>query len=293
MEELKNPERQNIILALIAVVLGTMVVFVPFVIKAVAAYQFYFSYFGIIIIAFGLGFALFYYFRYKKFITFLEKKDEALVWEYDEDQYTSFIGELNQIQKESSKKKVWLLLGIELVISIVLVILLSPETKWLSGLFFVFFGSLSVLFTLVLPKSFKYKAMVKPYVTIIHVDSAYIMGRFHTWKKAQAKIKDYDNGDKVYKVLAINYEAHTRNGKLFQEWTAVIPDPENKEMIAKAKTWVNRINKLSREQEKITKEQKSYSERLFDRMVGKGKDYKQERKARKAIDKTTDTSPRK
>lgn len=293
MEELKNPERQNIVMALIAAVLGTMVVVVPFIIKAVAAYQFYFSYFGIIIIGFGLGFALFYYFRYKKFIAFLEKKDQALVWEYDDDQYTSFIGELNKIQKASSKKKVWLLLGIEIVISIVLLILLSPEMKWLSGLFFVFFGSLSVLFTLVLPKSFKYKAMVKPYVTIIHVDSAYIMGRFHTWKKAQAKIKDYDNGEKVYKVLSINYEAHTRNGRLFQEWAAVIPDPENKEMIAKAKNWVNRINKLSREQEKIKKEQKSYSERLYDRMIGKGKDYKKEKKARKAIEKTTDISSKK
>lgn len=293
MEEIKNPERQNITLALLASVLGIMVIIAPFVIKAVVAYQFYFVYFGIVIIVFGLWFAFYYYRRYKQFITLLEKKDEALYWAYEDEQYTGFIGELKKIQKNTSKKKVWILLGIELVISILLLILLSPEMKWMSALFFVFFGIISLLFTLVFPESFKFRAMVRPYVTIIHEDSAYIMGRFHKWKKAQAKIKDYDNGENVYKVLAINYESLTRNGKLFQEWTAVIPDPDKKEMIDTAKSWVNRINKRSREQEKAIKEGKSYLEQLFERMLGRHKENKEENKPNKAIEKTTDTKAKK
>jgi uncharacterized membrane protein YjjP (DUF1212 family) len=285
MLEIKNPEKQNIILSLIVAVLGVVIIFVPFVIKAVGIYQFYFSYAGVVIIVFSLGYAIFFYRRYRQFEAFMEKKDEALIWEYDEVQYEGFIGELNEIQKNSEKKKIWILLGIELVISILLFIMLSEGTKWLGFVFFAFFATLSVLFTIILPQSFKYKALVKPYVTIIHEDSAYIMGRFHKWSKAQAKLKNYDNGEKMYKVLAINYEALTRNGELFQEWTAVIPNPDDSKMIAEAKTWVSRINKFTRLHEKKMSERKSRTEQLFEKMIGKNKD--QNKKLEKATESKT------
>ncbi len=287
MLEIKNPEKQNIIIALIVAVLGIAIIFVPFVIKAVVSYQFYFSYVGVVIIVFSLGYAIFFYRRYRQFETFIAKKDEALVWEYDEAQYEGFIGELNQIQKNSEKKKIWVLLGIELVISVLLVIMLSEGSKWLGFVFFGFFATMSVLFTIVFPQSFKYKALIKPYVTIIHEDSAYIMGRFHKWTKAQAKLKNYDNGEKMYKVLAINYEALTRNGKLFQEWTAVIPNPDDSRMIADAKTWVGRINKFTRLHEKQMSERKSGSEKLFEKMLGKNKN------DNKKLEKATDSKARK
>lgn len=287
MLEIKNPEKQNIILSLIVAVLGVVIIFVPFVIKAVGIYQFYFTYAGVVIIVFSLGYAFFFYRRYRQFEAFMEKKDEALVWEYDEAQYEGFIGELNEIQKNSEKKKIWILLGIELVISILLFIMLSEGLKWLGFVFFAFFATLSVLFTLILPQSFKYKALVKPYVTIVHEDSAYIMGRFHKWSKAQAKLKNYDNGEKMYKVLAINYEALTRNGRLFQEWTAVIPNPDDSSMIAEAKTWVGRINKFTRIHEKKMSERKSRSEQLFEKMVGKNKN------DNKKLEKATESKTRK
>ncbi|WP_373482870.1 hypothetical protein [Acetobacterium sp.] len=285
MLEIKNPEKQNIILALIVAVLGVVIIFVPFVIRAVGLYQFYFTYAGVVIIIFSLGYAIFFYRRYRQFEAFLEKKEEALIWEYDEAQYEGFIGELNEIQKNSEKKKIWILLGIELAISILLFIMLSEGMKWLGFVFFAFFAALSILFTIILPQSFKYKALVKPYVTIIHEDSAYIMGRFHRWTKAQAKLKNYDNGEKMYKVLAINYEALTRNGKLFQEWTAVIPNPDDSRMIAEAKTWVSRINKFTRIHEKKMSERKSRSEQLFDKIIGKNKD--QSTKLEKATESKT------
>ncbi|MBI4855808.1 MAG: hypothetical protein HY818_03580 [Acetobacterium woodii] len=284
MLEIKNPEKQNIIISLIVAVLGVAIIFIPFVITAVASYQFYFTYAGVVIIGFSIGYAVFFFLRYRQFETFLEKKDEALVWEYDEDLYVGFIGELNKIQKNSEKEKIWILLGIELVISVLLFFMLDPEIKWLGIAFFVFFGTMSLLFTLVLPQSFKYRAMVKPYVTIINEDSAYIMGRFHKWTKAQSKIKNYDNGEKTYKVLAINYESLSRNGKLFQEWTAVIPNPDDPNSIAEAKRWVGRINKCSRLNEKKMSERKSYSERFFNRMVGKDKNKDENKKLEKATD---------
>jgi hypothetical protein len=285
MLEIKNPEKQNIVLSLIAAVLGVVIIFIPVIIKAVEIYQFYFSYAGVVMIIFAVGYAIYFYRRYRQFEAFMEKKDEALIWEYDETQYIGFIGELNKIQKNSEKKKIWILLGIELGISILLFIMLSEGVKWLGFVFFAFFATLSVLFTIILPQSFKYKALVKPYVTIIQEDSAYIMGRFHRWSKAQAKLKNYDNGEKMYKVLAINYEALTRNGKLFQEWTAVIPNPDDSNMIADAKNWVSRINKFTRLHEKKMSERKSWSEQLFDKMVGKNKN--------KKLDKATESKNQK
>ncbi|MBU4541573.1 MAG: hypothetical protein KJ774_10180 [Firmicutes bacterium] len=285
MLEIKNPEKQNIVLSLIAAVLGVVIIFIPVIIKAVEIYQFYFTYAGVVMIIFAVGYAIYFYRRYRQFEAFMEKKDEALIWEYDEAQYVGFIGELNKIQKNSEKKKIWILLGIELAISILLFIMLSEGVKWLGFVFFAFFATLSVLFTIILPQSFKYKALVKPYVTIIQDDSAYIMGRFHRWSKAQAKLKNYDNGEKMYKVLAINYEALTRNGKLFQEWTAVIPNPDDSNMIADAKSWVSRINKFTRLHEKKMSERKSWSEQLFDKMVGKNKN--------KKLDKATESKNQK
>ncbi|MDD3307571.1 MAG: hypothetical protein PHO29_10835 [Acetobacterium sp.] len=282
MLEIKNPEKQNIILALIVTVLGVVIIFVPFVIKTVAIYQFYFSYAGVVVISFSLGYAIYFYRRYRQFDIFMGKKDEALIWEYDEVQYEGFIGELNEIQKHSEKKKIWILLGIELVISVLLFIMLSEGMKWLGFVFFAFFATLSILSVLVLPQRFKYKALVKPYVTIIHEDSAYIMGRFHRWSKAQAKLKNYDNGEKMYKVLAINYEALTGNGKLFQEWTAVIPNPDDSSMIAEAKIWVSRINKFTRIHEKKMSERKSGPEQWVQKMIGKNKD--QDKKLEKATE---------
>ncbi|HEY5555657.1 hypothetical protein [Acetobacterium sp.] len=293
MQELKNPEKQNIILALIAAAIGVIVVFIPFAIKILAPFQFYFGYFGILIIVFGLGYAIFSYRRYKQFIAFSENKDEALVWEYNDGQYTAFVSELTKIQRAGSKKKILLFLGIELVISIILFVFLSPEMKWFSVLLFIVVGGFSLISTLIFPERFKYKAMIKPYVTIIQTDSAYIMGRFHKWTKAQAKIKKISNGQKFYKVLAISYETMTFNGKLFQEWTAVIPDPDNKNMMNDAKKWVNRINKQSREFEKAKKEKKIYSARIFDRMMGRNQDTEQQKKVSKPIEETSDRSAKK
>ncbi|MBC3887074.1 hypothetical protein GH810_01930 [Acetobacterium paludosum] len=277
MSEIKNPEKQNVLISLIVAVLGIVIILVPFVIASLASYSFYFIYFGVLVILVAIGYSVFYYRRYRQFNAFLEKKDESLVWEYDEAKYRAFVGELSKLQRNADKKKVWILLGLELIIAILMTVTFSGSMRWLGVLFFVFFGGTSLLFLLVFPQSFKARALLKPYVTIINEDSAYIMGRFHKWSKAQAKIKKYNNGDDVYKVLAINYESLTRNGKLFQEWSAVIPEPDDKDVIAESKKWISRINKLSRIREKEKAEKKSYSEQFYDRMMGKNKKKKEEK----------------
>ncbi|WKY47183.1 hypothetical protein Q5O24_12560 [Eubacteriaceae bacterium ES3] len=269
MEEIKNPLRTNIIAAIIGALAGVCLIVAPMIIEVFRIYQFYFAYFGIIIIIFAIGFFIFYQKRSQQFKKFLEQRDDLLNWEYDDDQYTGFIGELNAMQRAANKKRVWILLLIIVAVSVLLFFLLSDDMKWLSFIFFGFFMVSSLLFTIVFPESFKYKAMVKPYVTIISYDEAYIMGRFHKWTKAKAAIKNYDNGSQIYKVLAINYEAWTRNGKMFQEWTAVIPDPKNPEMLSEAKRWVNRINKASADYENELKDKKGWWERQFDKLKKK------------------------
>ena len=151
MLEIKNPEKQNIVLALIAAILGIIVIAVPFVFASMAVYNFYFIYCGAIVVIIALGYGYSFYRRYREFNAFLEKQDQALVWEYDEAQYTSFIGEMNSIQKTSDKKQVWMLLGIELIIAVLLVLTFDGVMKLWGVAFFVIFGAGSLLFTLVLP----------------------------------------------------------------------------------------------------------------------------------------------
>lgn len=271
MEEIRNPIKQKIILTYIGVAFGIVLILAPMIISLFKIYQFYFVYAGVVVIGFSIGFYIFYSKRSQQFKKLIEEKEEYLVWSYDDDQYLEFVGELSKLQRTANRKTVLILIAIITVTSIALFIGLEDEIKYLGVVFFVLLGIMSLLFTVVFPESFKYQASTKPFVTIINRDEAYIMGRYHKWTKARAMIKNYDNGVKMYKVLAINYEALTRNGKLFQEWTAMIPDAKDKEIMAEAKRWVNRINKLSREREDEKKLKKSWSEKAFDKMMGKNK----------------------
>ncbi len=269
MEEIKNPLKQKIALTYIGVAFGIGFILAPILLASFKLYQFYFSYVGVVIILFSIGFFLFFRKRSQQFLELMEKKEESLVWEYDEDQYLGFVGALSDIQRKANIKTVLIFMAIIIITSVALFIGLEEGIKYYSFIFFAILTATSLLFTIVFPESFKYRASIKPYVTIINTDSAYIMGRFHKWTKARAVIKNYDNGSQIYKVLAINYETFTRNGKMFQEWTTMIPDPKNKEMITQAKRWVNRINKCVREREEAKKLKKTWSEKLFDKMMGK------------------------
>ncbi|MDP2843718.1 MAG: hypothetical protein Q8O06_08820, partial [Acetobacterium sp.] len=70
MLEIKNPEKQNIVLSLIAAVLGVVIIFIPVIIKAVEIYQFYFTYAGVVMIIFAVGYAIYFYRRYRQFEAF-------------------------------------------------------------------------------------------------------------------------------------------------------------------------------------------------------------------------------
>lgn len=104
MNDIQNPLKLNIILSLVASVLGVLVVFVPGMVADIGPYQFYCNYFGIILIAGGIIFALFYFKRYKAFENFIKSDAEKIRWEYDDALYESFIGELNAIQKKPVKR---------------------------------------------------------------------------------------------------------------------------------------------------------------------------------------------
>ena len=269
MEEIKNPLKQKIALTYIGVALGIGFILAPMVVASFKLYQFYFSYVGVVIIIFAIGFFIFFTKRSRQFLELMEKREESLVWQHDEDKYLGFVGVLSDLQRKSNIKTILVFMAIITITSIALFMGLDEGIKYYSFIFFAILTVTSILFTIVFPESFKYRANVKPYVTIINNDSAYIMGRFHKWTKARAVIKNHDNGSQIYKVLAINYETFTRNGKMFQEWTAMIPEPKNKEMMAQAKRWVGRINKCSRDREEERKLKKTWSEKLFDKMMGK------------------------
>ena len=279
MNDIQNPLKLNIILSLVASILGILVVFVPGMVADIGPYQFYCNYFGIILIAGGILFALFYFKRYKAFESFMKSDEEKICWEYDDALYESFIGELNAIQKKASKQNFFILLAIIVVLSVILFIMLGEESKMLAVAFGMFFAVTAVVFVLIAPNSFRLRATNKPYCSIIGVDQAYMMGRYHSWNRARAKVKEHDNGQHVYRVLAINYEAMTVNGKLFREWNALMPN-ENSETIQIAKGMANKINRRTKEFEGKGKK-KDILERLFDKMLGRSDGAKDDKKSKK------------
>ncbi|MEG0075681.1 MAG: hypothetical protein RR310_06405 [Eubacterium sp.] len=279
MKDIKNPLKTNIFLALMVSLLGVMLVFIPGMIVDLGAYQFYCNYFGIVMIVGGIIFAIFYYTKYNQFKKFVESDKEKIRWDYEDEFYQDFVGELNNLQKKASKKKFFILLAVILALSVLLYFMLGTDMKMLSLVFGVFFTLISIIFVLIVPQTFRFKAVEKPYCSIISEDEAYIMGRYHSWKRANAKIKEHDNGHQIYKVLAINYESVTVNGKLYREWNALMPN-QDEETLKQTKMISSKINKRTKVINSQGKE-KDILERLFDKMLGRNKDTKEKTKTQK------------
>ena len=267
MSDIKNPLKFNFICALACALLGVLVVFVPGMVADIGAYQFYCNYFGILMIVGGLGFALYFHKQSQNFKAFISSLEDKLVWQYDDDLYEGFIGELNAIQKKRDNRKFYILIAAVVVLTVLLYFLSAPETRYFSFIFGGFLLVGIVLFVWIFPNAYRTRANVKPYVTIIGEGEAYLMGRYHHWKLAKTKLKNHDNGHQVYRVLAINYQGMTVNGRMYREWNALMPD-EKPETIQAAKTMMNKINKRTKGFESQGKN-KDILERLFDKMLGR------------------------
>lgn len=267
MNDIQNPLKLNIIFSVVVAVLGVLVVFVPGMVADIGRYQFYCNYFGIIMFIFGAGFAIYYFKNYKNFNQFIQNDEKKIRWDYDDALYQGFMGELNSIQAKADKKKYYMLLGVIVVLSVVLYIMLPQESKMMGISFGVFFLILATAFVLVLPYSFRIRSGSKPYCSIVTEDQALIMGRYHHWTNAKAKVKEHDNGQRVYRVLAINYESFTSNGKMFKEWNALLPD-ESPETIQNAKNMANKINRRTKDIANQGKK-KDILERAFDKMLNR------------------------
>lgn len=267
MKDIQNPLKLNIIFSVVVAVLGVLVVFVPGLVADIGRYQFYCNYFGIIMIAFGIGFTFYYVKGYKDFDRFMAEDAEKIRWDYDETLYKGFVGELNAIQAKADKKKYYMLLAIVVVLSVALYVMLPQESKMMGIVFGIFFFVLATIFVMVLPYSFRLRSDSKPYCSVVSDGQAFIMGRYHHWTKAKAKVKEHDNGYRIYRVLSINYESMTSNGKMFREWNALLPD-ESTDTIQAAKNMANKINRRTKNIASQGKK-KDILERTFDKMMNR------------------------
>lgn len=265
IQEIKNPYKSNYLLAGLAILGGVLLFFAPQFIPGIELYAFYCRFFGVALVITGIGIGIYYMNRVKALQAFLAKDEEKVIWEYHDAQYENFVGELRNIQKSASKKKFFILMAIILVLSIALYFFLSADVKLFALIFFIFFSVMTIFFVLIMPNIFQFKAAAKPYCAIISTTEAYMMGRYHSWKKVNAKVKEHDNGHEIFQVLAINYEGMTSNGKMFREWSTPLPD-DSKETLAAAKSLAKKINKVGKENSK-PENNKDMMERAFDKIM--------------------------
>ena len=267
MNDIKNPYKMNIIIGVGAIIVGILLLLIPNMIPDVKAYEFYFIFFGIALIVFGCCYFYYYNKRSKKFRDFLNSDQEKLVWKYeDEDYYLSFVDELDSIQSKQIFKRVLLFAGIIVVLSIALYFTLEPTQRFIAILFALIFIGVIFVFTVLLPQGFKISAQRKPYYTIIAQNEAYIYGRYHSWDRCHVKLKYHEGETENYHVLGVNYEAFTANGRLFREWSALLPDSSD-ETIKEAKDMASKINQATRIYE--AQQREDFMEKLFNKMMGR------------------------
>ena len=266
MENIKNPYKLNIIFGICVGVVGVLVWCAPFLLPQIGGYQFYFYYFGAIFAAFSLGWVWHFNKLSKKLKMFLENDEiTKCIFTYDENYYNSFIEEMLLLQKNASTKKIWTLVAVIGVLSLVLYIYLPDNQKILSLGFAAGFLVMTYIFVWVAPNSYQYKALTKPYYSIISKNEGYFMGRYHSWTRCNARIKEHSNGEHKYKVLALNYEAFTNNGRMFREWSVLIPK-NNVDLEKESKVMVSTINKATKAFEAQPKK-KDIFERSFDKLI--------------------------
>ncbi len=272
VNEIKNPLKFNIICSLAAVVVGILLLLVPRLMLDLGAYQFYTTYFGVVFLIGGLGFAWYFNKQSNHFKAFIANLDDKLIWKYEDSLYEGFIGELIAIQKKRDNRKFYILIALVVVLTALLYFLSAPEIRYFAFIFGGFLLLAIVLFVWIFPNAFRTRANVRPYITILGEGEAYIMGRYHHWKLAKAKVKSHDNGHDVYRVLAINYQGMTVNGRMYREWNALLPN-ESKETVQEAKAMAEKINKRTKVFESQGKD-KDLLERLFNKMLGRSDDKK-------------------
>lgn len=273
MKDIKNPLKTNVLLSLLVALFGGLLALIPALFLDTGIYQFYFNYFGCLFGAGGLIFAGMYAMRIGRFTRFAARDEGAdrIRWDYDDAYYESYVNELNRLQRKMSYKRFGIMILVVIAIAVILYFLMGDDVRYLGLFIMVFVVVLALIMMMVVPLITRQKELVRPYRTIIDEDGAYILGRFHSWEKAEARVREYHDDHGTYRVLAINYESFGITGKNYREWDALIPDQNNPEYLKEAKLMANRINKRSKHV-KPKEKQGDPLDRLFEKMLAKNED---------------------
>ena len=272
MKQAKNPLLFNTLIALVVAAIGILLAIVPR--WMLNLNNFYFLYIGCVCAIGGLAFTVYFLVRsaqFKQFIANNCDNADALVWEYTDELYGTFIKEENRQQKDTLKRLA-LLIAVIVVFGIIVYFIGTNSAQQMSIILLVFAIIVVSLIMFIAPSINRMREGAKPYGSVITDKEAYVQGRYHTWKQAEAHIREYDNGYHIYRVLAVRYENKGLTGKTFNDFIALLPDEKDPNVLKEAKAMADKINKSGKQKKTNDKNEGDALDRLFIKMMGRKDD---------------------
>ncbi len=269
LKNIKNPELPMAILGGAVAIIGTLFFATPMLMPQLAAYSFYFKYFGGIFLLIGLYMVYYYGKKAQDFKRLLDSNEEKILWFYDEERYEAYVGHLQKNGLEGNKQKLMLLFLMTVAMLAILFFILPKGEKLMLYLFAIGMFVLSALFLYVFPLLEIKRIKNKPYCTIITADEAFNMGTYHRWKECKAKVKEGLVPGMT--VLAFTYEGMTVNGKLTREWHALLPS-EDPIVLEDARQMTANINRKRKKKEQQGQTKRSLLDRLILKALNRDHD---------------------
>ncbi len=267
LAEVPNPFKANFLYCICGIVAGALVALIPLFMPELQD-VYIMGWLGLGTAATSLIYLFVFRKRSNRFKSYMAQEHHRIVWKYPDSVYELYVKDMDKLVTRPTTLQAVLVLG-SIVVIAGLMAFASPEgSRWLIIPIALILLMISCVFMFISPKYFLANAHKKPFVSVVDVHQALILGRYHNWKKASAAIRKFPADFQIQGLaLSIDYEVMSLGGKMNYEWSALLPD-QSQETIEEVQRVVRAINNYSKEREAWLKRNGDWMTRMFKRMAG-------------------------
>lgn len=271
VRELTNPFVKNLVYSVLTLVLGGIMIWYPVYTHVdlnEGSPVMIFFYLGLIVAGMGVGYLISFAKRTARFEAFKRRKNHLIIWENQPEEYEVFIQDMDKLVQRPPKRQVIVtaicLVGLEAVM-----FFMSPsDGRWviyLSAL--LLFGSIfGIMFYA--PRYYMSNIRRKPYVSVIDLDEAYVMGTYISWKYGTGEIKRFpDHCRTTLCALCIDYDGYRLGSKMVLQYTALLP-VNDEATIDEAERVCKEITRCSKERAEFDQNSGDFMTRMFRKSIG-------------------------
>ncbi len=268
VKSLENPFGLSLALSILTIVVGVAVAIIPFARHADPQDPLMvLAYLGVICAVIGVIYLITFIRKVVAFHKFKNQK-HLIIWKYTDEDYRRFAQDMDSLVARPSRRQSIFVIICIVVLEIVMFFMSPADGKWVIYLSAILlFGSVIGIMYLA-PRYYMERIYKKPYVSVIDINSAYVMGKFITWKYGTGHLKKFPEECKTKGLaLCIDYDGYRFGSKTVLEYSALLPSADEATM-DEALRVAKKITAYSKEYAEFKKNSGDALERVFKKSVG-------------------------